>query len=62
MRNCEPTPCGPERGGGGNPPLKVRALCFYPTAAGEARAMMKPDENRNGVKLGDRLVFSRDKP
>ncbi len=31
MRNCEPTPRGPERGGAGNPPLPVRASHFYPT-------------------------------
>jgi hypothetical protein len=33
MRNCEPTPCSPERGGDGNPPLRVRAPWIYPTRA-----------------------------
>ena len=31
MRNCEPSPRGPERGGVGNPPLPVRAPRLYPT-------------------------------
>jgi len=31
MRNCEPSPRCPERGGVGNPPLQVRAPRLYPT-------------------------------
>ena len=34
MRNCAPTPRSPERGGSGNPPLKVRAPWLYPDGSG----------------------------